>query len=232
MTEFAIVIMKGIALGVGVAAPFGPINSEIVRRSLRGGFLPGFVMGMGAVATDVGFAALALYGFSFSLADYPALRETLRFVGGGLLLTLGTILLIQAYRHYRSRKSLNPSQLDLAIGDAMGTLPIDLRLVPGFFRGFIMTILNPITWGFWFVALPAMAGTILPGSNEREGFAYVPLMLMGVLAGAMGWVAFISGVAAWVKQFSNNLWIVIADVVGAIMLLGFGFLVIAYQPGV
>ena len=41
-------LSRGILLGWGVAVPLGPVNVEIARRTLRGGFRAGFFLGMGA----------------------------------------------------------------------------------------------------------------------------------------------------------------------------------------
>ncbi|MGA2501211.1 MAG: LysE family transporter [Tepidisphaeraceae bacterium] len=51
-------IGKGIILGLGAAAPIGPVNVEIARRTLRGGFPAGFFLGLGAVTVDVSYAIL------------------------------------------------------------------------------------------------------------------------------------------------------------------------------
>ena len=38
MTVSLGLIAKGIALGLGAAVPIGPVNVQIARRTLRGGF--------------------------------------------------------------------------------------------------------------------------------------------------------------------------------------------------
>jgi threonine/homoserine/homoserine lactone efflux protein len=222
MPEIILVILKGMALGIAVAAPFGPINTEVVRRALRAGFLPAFLLGMGSVMIDIMFASLVLFGFQFDLDKYTTLRETLRFVGGGLLLTLGTILLIQSYRHFVGRKLSDLTQL---AGKPLSGSSGDVDMLPGFFRGMMMTFLNPATWGFWFIALPAMASTVFPDRS------YAPVMIVAVGVGAGGWIALLAGIFGYLKKHASGTWIAVADLVGALMLLGFGFLVLAYQPG-
>ena len=55
-------ILKGVALGLGAAVPIGPVNVELARRTLRGGFSRGFALGCGAVTADVTYAILASFG--------------------------------------------------------------------------------------------------------------------------------------------------------------------------
>lgn len=44
------VVLQGMGVGVALAAPIGPINLEIIRRGLSGGFARGWLVGLGAVA--------------------------------------------------------------------------------------------------------------------------------------------------------------------------------------
>src|SRR3954452_25223415 len=53
-----LLVFKGIALGLGAAAPIGPVNVEIARRTLRFGRGAGFLLGCGAVTIDVGYAVV------------------------------------------------------------------------------------------------------------------------------------------------------------------------------
>src|SRR5688572_28080260 len=73
-------LWKGILLGLGAAAPIGPVNVEIARRSLRHGFRGGFLLGLGAVTVDVAYAVLASLGFRF-VHDNPAVIFTLSLAG-------------------------------------------------------------------------------------------------------------------------------------------------------
>ncbi len=41
-------IIRGIIIGLSIAAPIGPIGILCIRRSLNKGFLSGFIAGLGA----------------------------------------------------------------------------------------------------------------------------------------------------------------------------------------
>ena len=55
-------ILAGIAIGLAMSAPLGPVNIIVIRAALGRGFWPAFVCGRGAVIADVLFAAVAAYG--------------------------------------------------------------------------------------------------------------------------------------------------------------------------
>src|SRR5438067_13866243 len=88
------IFLKAVILGLGAAAPIGPVNVEIARRTLRGGFRAGFALGCGAVTVDVTYAVLA----SFSLRPVlsrPWLLNVIGIAGAALLAYLG----ISCLRH-------------------------------------------------------------------------------------------------------------------------------------
>jgi threonine/homoserine/homoserine lactone efflux protein len=81
MTE---VIISGWLLGVAIALPVGPVITELIRRGLAGGFLQGWLVGLGAAASHVILVTLTLLGV-VTLFDRP-LWHTLLGVGGVLVL--------------------------------------------------------------------------------------------------------------------------------------------------
>src|SRR5687767_6148015 len=82
------ILWKGITLGLGAAAPIGPVNVEIARRALRGGFWPGFLLGLGAVSVDVTYVILASFSVRLFL-DRPRIMIFMGVTGGAFLLLLG-----------------------------------------------------------------------------------------------------------------------------------------------
>src|SRR5438270_11011570 len=94
-------VAKGLGLGIGAAAPIGPVNVEIARRTLRGGAMAGFALGCGAVTVDVTDAILSTFSLG-RLLNRPAIIWPVT-VGGILLLTyLGVLCLRGAARDWRS----------------------------------------------------------------------------------------------------------------------------------
>src|SRR5215207_2159432 len=88
MTAGVGLIARGVALGLGAAVPIGPVNVQIARRVLRGGFWPGFVLGCGAVTADVIYAVLSSLGLR-RLAELSVVQWPVRVGGIALLVYLG-----------------------------------------------------------------------------------------------------------------------------------------------
>src|ERR1700722_12059544 len=88
-------LFKGVALGIGAAVPIGPVNVEIARRVLRGGFRRGFALGCGAVTVDVTYAVVSSLGLG-RLLDRHGIAIPLGFFGSALLVFLGVLSLRSA----------------------------------------------------------------------------------------------------------------------------------------
>src|SRR5947209_14338508 len=89
-------ILRGVALGIGAAAPVGPVNVEIARRTLKRGFRAGFALGCGAVTVDVTYAVLASLSLGAAMKNLWALR-IVGLGGAAVLAWLGIASLRSAF---------------------------------------------------------------------------------------------------------------------------------------
>ncbi|MCY2951568.1 MAG: LysE family transporter [Planctomycetota bacterium] len=195
-------LWKGVLLGLGAAAPIGPVNVEIARRSLRGGFWAGFGVGMGAVTVDVTYAVLLGLGMQWLLQQswMPWARVVVGVMGAGLLLYLGVGSLLSARR-------VMGMKADTGLE----------RPRRNYVRGLVMMATNPLTLGFWFVVVPAAAGQMLVGAGRE-----LPILCVGVFVGAMSWVVFFATAMSGAGRLGKRGMLVAADVAGGVILLGFG----------
>jgi threonine/homoserine/homoserine lactone efflux protein len=79
-----------------------------------------------------------------------------------------------------------------------------------------MTSLNPFTWAFWFIALPARVGTIT--ARPRED---LPVICTGVFVGTIAWVILFCGILSAAGRYRRKWWLVMADEFGGALLLWF-----------
>src|ERR1700685_4154165 len=81
--------IRGLAAGLIIAAPVGPVNVLCIQRSLQKGWRSGVISGLGAALVDTLYGGIA--GFSISLVIQFLLREQtwIRLIGGILLIGLG-----------------------------------------------------------------------------------------------------------------------------------------------
>src|SRR5947207_2966055 len=197
---------KGILLGLGAAVPIGPVNVQLARRALRDGFFAGFALGCGAVTVDVFYAVLTSTGIE-RVAQSKPLAWTLRIAGIALLSYLGAICFRGEREAWRADA--------VTTSDGAATNP-DAGPGGAYVAGLLLTLLNPMTLAFWFVAVPALAGP-MSGGGGRE----LPIVCAGVFAGTVSWVVFFAGVLSLAGKFRRNWWLAAADAAGGAALLVF-----------
>jgi threonine/homoserine/homoserine lactone efflux protein len=86
--------LKGAAIGLGIAAPVGPIGVLCIRRSLRGGAWAGFITGLGAATADAAYGCVAGFGLT-AVSGFLVRRQLwLGLIGGAFLCYLGVRTLL------------------------------------------------------------------------------------------------------------------------------------------
>lgn len=195
------IILKGLALGLGAAVPIGPVNVEIARRVLRNGFRNGFALGCGAVSIDVTYAVVSSLGLR-PVLNRPVLLWPLTIGGIALLAVLGFLSLRSAATAMKADPLAEPPRAGSMHG--------------AYLTGLLMTLLNPMTLAFWFVAVPGMVGSIT--SNPGRD---LPIICIGVFIGTIAWVIFFCTVLSILGRWRRRWWLAVADAVGGLVLLGF-----------
>jgi threonine/homoserine/homoserine lactone efflux protein len=77
--------VRGIILGLTIAAPVGPIGLLCIRRTMAHGWRAGFASGLGAATADTFYGVLAAFGLT-ALAQF---QRPAAVIGGFLLLFMG-----------------------------------------------------------------------------------------------------------------------------------------------
>src|SRR4030081_3505883 len=88
--------LSGIAIGVAIAAPGGPIGVLCIRRTIAGGIGIGFVSGLGAATADAAYAAVATLALTVATALVARIAQPLHLCGGAGFLWLGATTLLRA----------------------------------------------------------------------------------------------------------------------------------------
>jgi threonine/homoserine/homoserine lactone efflux protein len=166
-------LATGFLLGWSVAWPPGPINAEIARRCLAGGFWAGFALLLGACSADALWAVLVSLGVGLVFTG-PLMREIMGVVSVALLIALSFVFLRGAWRA-------------LTNGQAAPAAPsrFDSRRA-SFLLGAAMALTSPWNVAFWLAAM---------GRPEMAGYATPALLVMAaaVIAGALTWGVLWSG---------------------------------------
>ena len=190
---------QGVLLGLGVAIPIGPVNVEIARRSLRGGYLSGLALGCGAATIDVCYALICCLSLQSAL-NHPNVLRFMGIAGGILLAFLGI-------NNLRSAFAKHLAEMDVARPAGAHT---------HYLTGLLMTSLSPMTLLYWFVGVPGVVGQIT--DNPRRD---LPFVCLGVFIGTFSWLIFFTGLMSWLGRWKTDRWLRVADAVGGLVLLGF-----------
>jgi len=154
--------IKGIFLGLSIAAPVGPMAVLCIRRTLSKGMLNGFLSGLGAATADGLYGCIAAFGLTMVSSFLLDKKLYLRLVGGVFLLYLG----------YKTFKSV-PAET--------AATEISKGLLGTYASAFFLTLTNPMTI-MSFVAVFAGLGVGESGSYSLAG-----VMVLGVFIGSMLW---------------------------------------------
>ena len=194
-------LLRGCALGFAAAVPIGPVNVEIARRTLRGGFSDGFALGCGAVTIDVAYAVVVSIAMRGAF-QFPKIVMLIGFLGAALLAYLGIMCLRAAFAE----------QPHVEPGDRKKT-PAHRN----YLTGLLLTALNPMTLVFWFTAVPGVAGQL-----TRDPRHDLPLICLGVFLATISWVCTFTALVTWAGGFGRRgTWLRAADILGGALLLTF-----------
>ena len=169
----------GMAIGLAVTAPLGPVNILVIRSAIRRGFVVAFLVGLGAVVADVLYAAAAAYGVSWVSHLIEAYARPLIIIGGLLLVVIGVWL---------ARK-----RIELAVVEA--DEPQTAKVIGRMLAAFGLTMSNP---GEFFGFL-AIFGTMSGVLRLHENAARPPVVIVGVAIGGILWWLFLSFVVSRLK---------------------------------
>src|ERR1700688_2684883 len=78
-------LLKGLAVGLAIAAPVGPIGLLCIRRTLSDGQRYGLASGLGAATADACYGVVAGFGLTF-LSRFLVAQQFWLTLGGGVFL--------------------------------------------------------------------------------------------------------------------------------------------------
>jgi threonine/homoserine/homoserine lactone efflux protein len=93
--------VKGLVIGLVIAAPVGPIGFLCVSRTLEHGAVVGLATGLGAATADAIYGAVAAFGLMQVAVTLSEHDTVLRVVGGLALCLIGMRTLFLADRRQR-----------------------------------------------------------------------------------------------------------------------------------
>ncbi|PSP55989.1 lysine transporter LysE [Halobacteriales archaeon QS_1_67_19] len=178
MTLGLVSVLAGVALGLSLAAPPGPMNAIIAEESVLRGWKAGFRAGLGAMSADACFFVLALGGVVAVVQRAPTVR-------GGLFAVGGLLMLYFAYGAASDAQAALGADVAADGGDdaASGS--------KGFRRAFALALTNPYQILWW---LTAGVGLLDPGTVTLDALGGLsvstgsPVIVAGFFGGILLWI--------------------------------------------
>lgn len=191
-------IIKGIIIGILVSAPMGPIGMLCIRRTLYKGRWHGFVTGLGAVLSDVIYAALTCLGMGVVVNFIEANQAPLQLVGSIVIGIFGLYIF-----YANPSKNLQKKQEQ------------KLSFTQDFFTAFLLTFSNVLIV-FLYIGLFARFGFILP--EHSAWMSLIGILFIGV--GAILWWFGITYIVSKLSKWFNvrGIWL-LNRVVGIIIIV-------------
>lgn len=169
---------RGLAIGLAIAAPVGPIGVLCIRRTLAEGRLAGFVTGLGAATADTVYGAIAAFGLTAVSAFLVSQQDWLRLIGGAFLCYLGVRTFVA-----------KPAPPVASAGDKSSR-----TLAGDYGTAFLLTITNPLT----ILSFAAVFAGLGLGSGYDD-LASALLLVTGVFTGSALWWLVLSGAVSLLR---------------------------------
>lgn len=189
----------GLALGFYAAAMPGPINLEVIRRSISRGPQLGLAFGLGACLADVTFVLLSSLGALALINSLPLWGKGIMWLTGAVILFVLGVRGLRAQVPQNSTGSTGPNP---TIQDTVSVTKASVReIVRSFLLGLALTLSSPPTIMFWVFNSLMVASTHLTGAAAEN--VNVPYLLAaGVGVACTLWV---TGAVYVTSRFHRNL---------------------------
>ena len=197
MEEFGYIIIRGLAIGILISAPMGPIGMLCIQRTLDKGKFPAFFTGVGAALSDIFYCLLTGLGLSF-ITDFIETHQILLKIIGSLVIIACGIYLIKK----------NPSRSLKKPTAQSNTYWSDIV------SGFFLTLSNPLIL-FFIIGLFARFNFMLP---EFKYYHYI-VGYLSIFIGAIIWWFTITSAVNKVRAHFNIRSMKIVNRVIAILLI-------------
>ncbi len=189
--------LKGVLIGLSVAAPIGPMSMLTMRRAIDRGLAAGLVSGLGIALADATYGAVAAFGLT-SLSDVLIDHQRLIRIAGGIALLYIAWRILQNARHPVEARP--ETAVAHSLGRIVGTM-------------YLLTLSNPTTI-LAFAAIFGGLGLAL-GSSTLESV----LLVASVFAGSMLWWLILCGMLSRLRHRLTPIWITRIDISAGVIIL-------------
>jgi len=190
-----IFLLRGLIIGISIAAPVGPIGVLCIRRTLANGRASGFFSGLGAATADACYGSVAAFGLTFISSLLVGQQFWFRLIGGVFLCYLGVKTWLEKPASIAEREKNKFAKPDGTPADAgLEEVPITeihrnseesgnpRGLLADYLSTFFLTLTNPMTI-LSFAAIFAGLGI----ASSDGSFLSALILVSGVFLGSGLW---------------------------------------------
>jgi len=199
--DILVLILSGIAVGIVVAAPIGPVNLICIRRTLKYGMANGIASGSGAAVGDGVFATIAAFGVTAAITFVHDYSVWLQLIGGLFLLGLGV-------RTWFDHPHLDDKLPDGSLGELLPVVSVT----------FFLTITNPATM----LGFLAIFGGIADFAIGTEDYGRATILVLSVIAGSGIWWVAITGFVSFFRGKMTDRALELLNYISAVIIVLFG----------
>ncbi|WP_334075492.1 MULTISPECIES: LysE family transporter [Paenibacillus] len=192
-------ILGFIFLGLSLSAPIGPVNAAQLDKGIRGGFLPAWLVGLGAIAADIIYMLLVYFGVIHFL-NTPFMQSFLWLFGFFILMYTGIDSIKQAST--------------LSVNETRGREP----LMKSFASGFMMSISNPLSILFWL----GIYGSVLAQTAATSETRDLIINSCAIISGVLLWDVTMAGFASVFRKILTDRMLRAISILSGLSLIGFG----------
>lgn len=189
-----LIFLKGIMIGVSIAAPVGPISILCIRRTLTESTYAGLATGLGAAVADGIFGILAGFGLTAISSFFVSHHVIFRLIGGIFLALLGIKIF-----------------LSKPISDCITFK--SKHFFTTMIQTTILTLTNPLT----ILAFAGIFAGVGIGTKEND-YLSASLISLGVFTGSALWFLGLSGlISLFRKKITTETLVFINKIFGLII---------------
>lgn len=192
------ILWRGVAIGIIISAPMGPVGILCVQRTLEKGRKTGFFTGIGATISDLFYSLLTGFGLSFIEEFLEKNQNIIQLVGSVVLIAFAVYL----FKSNPARNLKRPGENKVSAKKNI-------------LNGFLFTFSNPLII-FLIIGLFARFNFMLP---EVKWYHYI-VGYLSIAAGALFWWWLVTFFVEKVRSHFNlrSMWL-INKIIGGIILI-------------
>ncbi|WYT60642.1 LysE family transporter [Paenibacillus sp. FSL K6-1217] len=187
-------------LGLSLSAPIGPINAAQLDKGLRGGFMPAWAVGLGAISADLIYMLLVYFGM-IHLLDAPFIRAFLWLFGFFVLVYTG----VESIMHSG----------EITAAETRGS---GVPLSRSFMSGFLMSLFNPLSILFWLGIYGSILAKAVNEYPVQQLLVYSGAIVLGILL----WDVTMAAASSIFRKFLTTRVLKAISVLSGLSLVGFG----------